>query len=131
VPAPAGPYFNAFPALASITVAAGGMTFPTQGLIIPLGQTKTIDVTLFSTAPIGNWTVSAYTLEEILGETNTNLALSLDKGAGTNGDVLHLTVAPKSANSSLGGEAFVLISQYGQPGSAQFQTNLSMALIVN
>ncbi|HXJ23613.1 MAG TPA: hypothetical protein VMT03_25580 [Polyangia bacterium] len=131
VPAPSGPYFNSFPALTSITVSAGGMTFPTQGLVIPLGQSKTVDVTLFSTAPIGDWTVNAYTLEEVLGETNTNLALSLDKGAGTNGDVLHLTLAPKSANASLGGEGFVLISQYGQPGSAQFQTNLSMGLIVN
>jgi hypothetical protein len=131
VPAPAGPFFNSYPALTPITFSAGPMSFPTRGVSIPLGQTKTIDVDLSSTAPIGTWTVHAYTLEQVLGQTNSNLALSLDKGSGTNGDVLHITLAPKAKNPTIGGEAFILISEFGQPGSAQFQSNVTMSLITN
>jgi hypothetical protein len=132
VPAPAGPYFNSFPALTPLVLTAGGMPFLTQGVSIPLGQSKTIDVTLFSAAPTaGKWSVRAYTLEQVLNQTNSNLVLSLDRTTGANGDVLHLTLTPRAANPALGGEGFVLISQLGQPGSADFQTNLSMGLITN
>ncbi len=132
VPAPGGAYFNSFPALGPITFLGGSTSFPTQGLVIPLGQSKTIDVNLFSSAPTrGDWSVRAYTLEQVLGQSNSYLSLSLDKSQGANGDVLRLTLTPRSTNPVLGGEAFVLVSQYGASGSADFQMNLSMGLISN
>jgi hypothetical protein len=132
VPAPAGPYFNSFPALTGTLLSVGPRAFPTTGVVIPLGQSKTINVNLFSAAPTAaKWTVRAYTLEQVLNQTSTNLSLSLDKTTGVNGDVLHLTLTPRSTNTALGGEGFVLVSQYGQPGSTDYQTNLSMGLITN
>jgi hypothetical protein len=126
------PYFNSFPALQLIQYPTGSSTFPTQGLSVALGSTVTIDVSLFSAGPIGRpWSVTAYTFEDLLGGSPSNLSVSLDKSQGANGDHLHLTVTPHQANPYLGGEAFILVSQYAQPGDADFQSNMSMALIRN
>ena len=105
----------------------------TQGLNIPLGQKKTIAVTLFSAAPTDKtWTVSAYDYDTAIGASATpGLALSLDKSAGRNGDVIHLTVTPKHANATLGGEAFVIVSDYGNPGDPDFESQLTMGLVTN
>jgi len=128
----AGPYFNSFPALGPITFGSGTSSFRTQGVVIPLGQSMTIDVDLFSAAPTAKkWRVSAYAYEDLLGGNKSNLALSLDGTEGWNGDRLRLTLTPRQANPNLGGEAFVLISQYGAPGDPDFQTNLSMGLVGN
>jgi hypothetical protein len=101
-------------------------------LSVTLGQTVTIDVNLFSAArTAGKWSVSAYSFEDLLGGDKSNLALSLDKDQGANGDRLRLTLTPHHANAYLGGEAFILISQYGRPGDPDYQANLSMGLIGN
>ncbi len=126
-----GPYVNAFAALEPITFGAGANTFPTQGLTIPLGTSRTVDVTLYSTAPTASWTVSAYTYEDFWGGDRSSLGVSLDKSAGSNGDVLHLMLSPRAANPNFGGEAFILLSQYGHPGDGDYQTNLSVGLIGN
>ena len=131
--ATSAPYLNSFPALGPITdntVAAG---FMTQGLNIPVGQKRTITVTLFSAAPTDKtWTVSAFDYDTAIGTSATpGLALSLDKAAGRNGDVIHLTVTPKHANATLGGEAFVIVSDYGTPGDPDFESQLTMGLVTN
>jgi hypothetical protein len=127
------PYFNSFPALDSITyVPPGGPGFTTQGVNIPIGQTKTIAINLFSTAPTGGpWTVRIYDYDEALVGTKAYLGLTLDKNNGQNGDTLHLTIAPKTADTKLGGEAFIIFSDLGRPGDANFQSNVTMGLVTN
>ncbi len=132
VPAPTiGPYVNAFAALDPIAFGAGVNAFPTQGLIIPLGTSRTVPVTLYSTGPSASWTVTAYTYEDFLGGDRSNLGVALDKSEGVNGDTLHLMLTPRAANPNVGGEVFVLLSQYGHPGDGDYQTNLSVGLIGN
>ncbi|MFL5304272.1 MAG: hypothetical protein ACJ8F1_03625 [Polyangia bacterium] len=127
------PYLNSFPALGAITDSTVAAGFRTQGLNIPIGQKKTIAVTLFSAAPTDKtWTVSAYDYDTAIGTSATpGLVLSLDKSAGRNGDVIHLTVTPKHANATLGGEAFVIVSDYGNPGDPDFESQLTMGLVTN
>ncbi|HSS39838.1 MAG TPA: hypothetical protein VLT58_13820, partial [Polyangia bacterium] len=122
-----------FPALVPITDNAVSPGFMTQGLNIPIGQKKTIALTLSSAAATGkSWTVSAYDYDTAIGAgTTPGLALSLDKSAGRNGDVIHLTVTPKRANATLGGEAFVIVSDYGSPGDPDFESQLTMGLVTN
>jgi hypothetical protein len=127
-----GPYFNAAPSLQPMTYPLpGGGSIQTRGLSIPMGQTKTVDVTLFSLGPMpGPWRVTAYDYGYLLGGP-ANLELSLDQRSGQNGDTLHLSIKVRSRNGSIGGEAFVLYSEYGAPGDAVYQNNLSMALVLN
>lgn len=126
------PYLNSFPALSSVTDSTLG-NFQTQGLKVPLGGTKTIPVTLSSAVPTDKtWTVQVYDYDrDILGSSTPGLALSLDRTTGRNGDVIHLTVAAKQANATLGGEAFILVSDYGKPGDPDFESQLTMGLVTN
>ena len=126
------PYFNAAPALQAVAypLPSGG-SIATRGLTIPFGQSQTIDVVLFSdTSMPGPWKVTAYDFGYLLGGP-TNLDLSLDKNSGQNGDTLHLTIRAVSSNSDIAGEAFILYSEYGSPGTAQYQNNLAMGLVLN
>jgi hypothetical protein len=110
VPAPADPYFNAMPAANEaifIEPAAYG-PLTTRGVSLANGQSKTIDVHLWSSAPTAPWTL-------IVKEKNPTsppaLALSLDKTSGKNGDVLHLTITAKNVGKQ--GAAFVIESMLG------------------
>jgi hypothetical protein len=126
------PYFNSFPALAQIAYPTGGPGFTTEGVNIPLGQSKTIDVNLFSAAPTpGPWTVSVFDYDEAFLGSAATLRLALDRNTGQNGDTLRLVITPLSTDATLGGEAFVIYSDYGQPGDPDFQTNLTMGLVTN
>ncbi len=130
VPAAATPYFNSFPALDSI--AWTSPTFITRGLQIPIGQSQTIPVQLYSSAATkGPWTVSAVDYDQWVRGRPATLGLSLDAGDGQNGDVLHLTITPKAADTDLEGEAFILISHYGGVRDPDYQTNLTMAIVTN
>lgn len=126
-------YFNSMPALDTVPWAPpGNGTFMTKGVQIPVGQSKTIDVNLFSTAPMpGPWKVSVYDYDYLTTGGAAKLGLSLDKSTGQNGDTLHLTITVKSADAMINGEAFVIYSDYGKPGDADFQSNLAMGLVVN
>ncbi len=127
------PYLNTFPALGPITANGIAAGFKTQGLSIPLGQTKTVALTLSSAAPTDNaWTVQAFDYDQaIAGASTPGLTLSLDKTSGRNGDVIHLTVTAKKANAQIGGEAFVITSDYGTPGDPDFESQLSMGFVTN
>ncbi|HVV15735.1 MAG TPA: hypothetical protein VHH90_00925 [Polyangia bacterium] len=127
------PYLNSFPALVSITDDAVAAGFTTKGLRIPIGQKKTIALTLVSAAPTDKtWAVKVYDSDTAISASATpGLALSLDKSAGRNGDVIHLTVTPSRANATLGGEAFVIVSDYGAPGDPDFESQLAMGLVTN
>jgi len=127
------PYLNSYPTLTAITDATLAPGFRTQGLNVPIGQSKTIDIKLSSAAATDNtWTVQVYDYQSaVVGARSPGLSLSLDQASGRNGDVLHLTIVPKSANQQFGGEAFMLVSDYGNPGDPDFESQLSMGLVTN
>ncbi len=126
------PYFNSIPALDVVRYPLqGGGSITTHGLQLAMGASVTVDVNLFSEGPLpGPWKITAYDYGYLLGGTS-NLALSLDKTTGQNGDAVHLTIRAISRNDTIGGEAFVLYSEYGQQGQPGYQNNLSMGLVLN
>src|SRR5205085_1746464 len=95
------------------------------GVRIPLGQTQTVDVALFSSGPTTRpWRVSAYSYDEPGNTGPPTLDLSLDRGGGQNGDRLRLSITPRRMNAQLGAEAFLIVSQYGNVGDPDYQTNV-------
>jgi len=111
VPAPSGPYFNAAPVLPDlVTIDLGSMgNLETQGVRIPLGQSQTIDVVLYSDRPTAApWQVEALDLATLESQPAA-LDLQLDATSGKNGDVLRLTIKPLQAESN-GLEAFYVAS---------------------
>jgi hypothetical protein len=115
VPAGYGPSFNSYPTLPdSVTLDGSYWTtsFTTQGVLVPVGETRTIDIVLQSRAPTsGPWTVAAYDLSEWAGDSSQPATqLTLDKSSGQSGDVLHLTIKVLSVDPVIGGNGFVLSS---------------------
>jgi hypothetical protein len=107
-------YFNSFPALPdTITFQAGNGTAKTHGVKIPVGQTRTIDVNLWSTGPKKLWHVTAMDYENYVTGATPNLKLALDKPIGSSGETLKLTITVVSADPNFGAEAFILFSDYG------------------
>jgi hypothetical protein len=114
-------YFNASPVLPdAVVMSAGGQPVTMAGVNIPVGQSKTIAVQLFSEAPTsGPWTVSA------VNAGTAYLGFSFDKTTGSNGDTLMLTITVNSAptrrnesfvvKSSLGGQDNEWIGVVGNP----------------
>jgi hypothetical protein len=92
VPAPARAYFNVeadapdvfFDPYAGVNV---------HGVAIPSGQSRTIDVRLYSDAPATPWQLTAVDPMAAAGGQPL-LRLSLDRSTGANGDVVHLTIQP-------------------------------------
>ncbi|HEY3817424.1 MAG TPA: hypothetical protein VGL81_09650 [Polyangiaceae bacterium] len=126
---PGTTYFQSAPRLTqNITFNSPllGGTLDTQGVTIPVGQSKTIEVDLFSDGPTsGPWTVSA--VDALASELGTAPTLSFkwDKTQGQNGDKLNLTVTVTAADTAFsGGHPFVITSTLGT------QKNLWAALIV-
>lgn len=112
VPAPANaqPYFNAAPVLTdNIQFSLGD----TKGVRVPVGQSKTIELDLFSSgATKGPWNVSV-TAAGAGGQTPP-VTFALDKDNGQNGDKINLTVTSQAAASSrIGGVMFIVTSQLG------------------
>ena len=95
VPSPSGAYFN-------VTADAPDVFFDpyagvaVNGVAIPPGGSRTIDVHLYSDVPTEAWKVQAVDPNAAAGGT-TLLEMTLDRDAGKNGDVLHLTIAPRFA----------------------------------
>ena len=96
VPVLPGPYFNAAPVLtAKQNITFQGEVTTTNGIPIALGETKTIDVRLFSDAPTSDWSVDA------LDTTNPpGLTFAWDKQTGNDGDTLHLSITRTAAAGS-------------------------------
>jgi hypothetical protein len=118
VPAPAEPYFASTPALrddVTISIPIPGATpLRTKGVKIPVGESRTIDVALSSTAVGDPWTVFAADLRAETGEP-TRLVFSWDGAAaaqGKRGDSLHLTITAVGTGP-LGGAPFAVYSTRG------------------
>jgi hypothetical protein len=110
------PYFNSAPVLTDTVQIPNTVFGPleTQGVDIPIGTSKTIEVDLYSDAPTpGPWTVSAIDLSStFFGATSPALSFSFDKTTGQNGDKLHLTIKALAAGP-LGASPFWIESDLG------------------
>lgn len=103
-------FFNAVPTMTD-TVHVGTSTpaETTLGIAIAPGESKVVEVLLYSEADVGPWNVSATSIP--IG--GTNLAFAWDKTTGNNGDVLHLTITAKLVEPTYGGEPFLIESTLG------------------
>ena len=113
------PYFNTA-AVVNDTISVDSPMlgkFTTQGVHIPVGQSATIELDLFSDAPTsGPWTITALDVTDLLGQP-TALSFSFDQSTGQNGDKVHLTIQAL-AESSLGAAPFFIVSQLGSVKTA-------------
>jgi hypothetical protein len=119
VPEPTGSYFAAAPVLndpVSFTTSfTGGVS--SKGIVIPVGQSKTIEVDLFSDgatdSPI---TVQAedmlFTFYGADGIAQT-LTFAWDRTQGLNGEKLHLTINVTGSSCLGGAHAFLIKAQIG------------------
>ncbi len=94
VPAAPTPYFNSAPVpVVALPDTKAYFSQVLQGWKLPVGQTTTIDVDLFSDGPTdGPWSVSVADVTNLDPGAPKYLDLKLDRTSGTNGDKLHLTV---------------------------------------
>jgi hypothetical protein len=120
VPAPAGQaFFDSAPVLTDTVMFTSALTgsIVTKGVTIPVGQSKTIEVDLFSDGDTGGpWTVKA---EDMLHKNYgsfglpATLSFQWDRTSGVNGEKLHLTITVTSASIIGNVHAFVITSTLG------------------
>jgi hypothetical protein len=108
----ASPYFNSAPVLTD-TITLPGSSIVTQGVQIPVGTSKTIDLDLYSDAPTsGPWQVSALDLTSAFFGGAQALSFTFDETSGQNGDTIHLTIKAL-ATSNLGVSPFWVQNDLG------------------
>jgi hypothetical protein len=109
-------YFNAMPVLTDkTTLSAGGQSVSFESVNVPVGQTQTILMDMFSdadTTPIGGaWQVSVRDLNQL--ETGmANVEYTLNPFSGVNGDQLELSITPKK-NGQYGFNIFFVTTTLG------------------
>jgi hypothetical protein len=111
------PYFNSAPVMSDTVQIKNTEYGPlvTQGVHIPIGTSRTIEVDLYSDGPTsGPWTVSALDLSStFFGANQPALSFSFDKTTGQNGDKLQLTINALAAGP-LGASPFWIESDLGK-----------------
>jgi hypothetical protein len=127
------PYLNSFPQLGSISYSDGvDPPFATRGVHIPLGQSKTVNVALRSATGVAHaWTVDSFDYNAVIVGGYAETTLQPPKASGTDGDMVELKVTPTSQDAYLRGEAFIIWSDYGNPGDPDFESQVNMGLITN
>lgn len=114
VPAPSGAYFTSVPVLEdAISVDYYGSPWSTEGVQIPVGSSKAVEVDLVGADPTATWSVEA----SDVGVTGTDLSFAWDKTSGKSGDKLTLTITVNAADASLKGEPFAILSRSGDRSS--------------
>lgn len=120
VPALAGQsFFDSAPVLPETVTFTSSLTgsVTTQGITIPVGSSKTVEVDLFSDgATSGPWTVQAAdVLYAYYGSYGipSSLSFQWDRTSGVNGEKLHLTITVTSASIIGNGHAFMITSTLG------------------
>jgi hypothetical protein len=78
---------------------------------VPVGQTKTIALSLYSEAPVASWHVAAYDIASAQGRA-PELALSLDENGGGNGDTIQLSITALKGGEG-GGSRYLVVSDDG------------------
>jgi hypothetical protein len=113
-PKPTGVYFNAAPVLdEKVTLnhgSIGGGSVPTKGVKIAKGESKTIEVDLFSDGPTPAWKVTAIDAIARFSGGAPSLEFTWDKQTGQNGEKLHLTIKVVAASSFGKAHPFILVS---------------------
>ena len=110
VPSIGEPYFNSVPVMPTKVdiLLDAPPAILTQGILIPVGQSKVVEVDLFSDAPTGGpWTLSAADMSD-----GTELAFSFDQDQGQNGDKRMMTIRVLKAGAHQG-SGFTLTSTLG------------------
>jgi hypothetical protein len=116
VPA-ASPYFGVVPLLNdSVSYSFFGVSGVTKGISIPMGQTRTLELVVFSEGPTNPITLNAYSV----GDPNA-LAMTLIDTGGVNGDVLRISVqhvsgqggVPFAVEATLGGRKHTTLGFVG------------------
>jgi hypothetical protein len=127
------PYFNSFPQLASVMYDDGvDAPFATQGVRIPLGQTKSMAVALKSAGAVPQpWTVDTFDYNAAIVGGAPEMAIRPAKTSGDDGDTVQLAISPTVEDSYLRGEAFIIWSDYGNPGDPDFESQVNMGLVTN
>jgi hypothetical protein len=100
-----------------------GGTFPTKALTLDVGETRDVDVQLFSDGPVDLFGVNVFDLNEFEGFGSPELALRLNSRSGKNGEILHLSVTVLQADP-FGLEVFVLEANHDRA------TSLAVGMIV-
>lgn len=99
-------YFNSAPLFPDKVTARGGI--PTRGVIVPVGQSKTITLDLFSDAPTsGAWQVSAQVMAH---GGQSPISVTVDNPSGQNGDKLNLTITSNAALTNSSHTATLVVS---------------------
>jgi hypothetical protein len=122
------PYFNAAPStpMDDMALTFAQQEIDTKGWTLGVGESKTIALDLFSTAPTGTpWQVDALDLSSArTGTKSSSLAFSFDTPSGENGSTLQMTVTATGASTSrLGASTFIIRSKLGD------RTNYWLGLI--
>ncbi|HEY1957272.1 MAG TPA: hypothetical protein VGH28_16750 [Polyangiaceae bacterium] len=110
-------FFDSAPVLDDTVTFTSGFTGPvtSKGVVIPNGQSKTIEVDLFSDGDTGGpWTVDAYdVLSTYYGSYGLpeTLGFAWDRTSGQNGEKLHLTITVTKPSVLGGAHAFMIVSK--------------------
>jgi hypothetical protein len=79
-----------------------GQSGTTRGIQVPIGQSVTVEVVLYSDAPSADWNVTAIDVAQRYNQQPPELSFSFDKTTGNNGDKLMLTITRLRAASQYG-----------------------------
>lgn len=118
-PSIAGAFFASAPVLSDDVTLTSALTgiVKTKGVVIPVGQTKTIEVDLFSDGDTGGaWSVTA---DDLLAKyygsygLQSTMTFAWDRTQGQNGEKLHLAITVTKAGLLGGGHAFMITSLKG------------------
>jgi hypothetical protein len=105
----ATPYFNVMPLFTDqVSYAWNGASGLTEGIHIALGQTKTLELVIFTSETTEPVTVSAYGYPD-----PSTLNFVFPQTSGVNGDVLEVQVQHLSNDALFGGAPFMLTSVLG------------------
>jgi hypothetical protein len=131
VPAVGEPaYFGAVPETTEVSFVDQGMTYQTLGTQIPVGNTATVTLDLFSTGPTsGPWTV--YLLDYGMAYNNPTVLdiQSIGTAEGVNGQKVQFSIKPLSAGTAaLFGIAPYFV--YGE-NADQTQSSFWVGAVVN
>lgn len=115
VPAMQGTYFNAEPVLpTTMMLKYAGVGTKAKAVLVPKGESRTIEVHAFADGPIDEWTMDAQDANALRGE-EPELRLTFDDPTAHPGDVRHLTIE-RLKESASGSSPFVIISHVGAAG---------------
>jgi len=117
------PYFNTAPALADkVKWSYFGTPVQSNGVHIPVGESKTIELDLFSMGDTGGpWKIE---VQEPLTwvKQKPELQMTLDRTSGQNGEKVYLTIKVLAKDKSFGAEFFAIVSTLGDQSNIWFGT---------